>query len=372
MRKATKRIYMSILAVTLLFVTVVATTYAWVGILTYGQTDSFKLNLKTSDLENDFYLTISATDKDDYSEAADEYELKKQILTNKANIYFDDSSTTQYIDKEFYRNFQIHPTTTTMNTILNDEFHEINPLYGANSISTEWSKDFYKFDIYLSVEHREGDAAIKPDTNVQTDLILANIENTLTGDIATQALSNDFNFPSVEDLRTGVYNPNHFGEVKGVVNVNAASAARFALAIYDPISRNDSYSGTEEPSILRIYQGGTQVPTYDSTTDTYSFGGNLPEDFNLAIYEHKKNRNIKYDEFKIPDNVVNRGDLELVENNSKLFDDSFGFGVVNGDKKKIKVTVYFWFEGWDADCFEIIDAVMVRLNLEFASDSNVE
>ena len=41
-------------------------------------------------------------------------------------------------------------------------------------------------------------------------------------------------------------------------------------------------------------------------------------------------------------------------------------------KKKIKVTVYFWFEGWDADCFEIIDAVMVRLNLEFASDSNVE
>jgi len=371
MRKATKRIYMSILAVTLLFVTVVATTYAWVGILTYGQTDSFKLNLKTSDLENDFYLTISATDKDDYSEAADEYELKKQILKNRSNIIIDESKDYQYIDSLFLKNYRIHPTTTSYDTILNDDFHEIDP-YSAKYINPEKSTEFYKFDIYLSVEHREGDTAIKSDTNVKTDLILANIENTLTGDIATQTVSNDFNFPSVDDLRTGVYNPNHLSEIKGSVSINAASAARFALAIYDPISRNDSYSGTEEPSILRIYQGGTQVPTYDNTTDTYSFGGNLPEDFNLAIYEHKKNRNIGYNDFKIPDNVINRGDLELVEDNSKLFDDSFGFGVVNGDKKKIKVTVYFWFEGWDADCFEIIDAVMVRLNLEFASDSNVE
>ena len=372
MRKATKKIYMSILAVLLVFITVVATTYAWVGILTYGQTDAFKLKLKTQDLENDFYLSISATGEEStYAETADEYELKKQIIENRINIDTDGLIPAQ-IDKLFFDNYRIHPTTTTKDTILSDEFHEINPLYGAKTISSEWSKDFYKFDIYLSVEHRDGDAAIKTDTTAKTDLILSNIENTLTGDIATQALSNDFNYPSVDDLRTGIYNPNHFGEVKGVVNVNAASAARLALAIYDPISRSDNYSGTEEPSILRIYQGGTQVPTYDSTTDTYSFGGNLPEDFNLAIYEHKKNRNIKYDEFKIPDEAINRGDLELVEDNNKLFDDSFGFGVINGDKKKVKVTVYFWFEGWDADCFEIIDAVMVRLNLEFASDSNVE
>lgn len=371
MRKATKRIYMSILAVTLLFVTVVATTYAWVGILTYGQTDTFKMNLKTQDLDNDFFLTISATDNNDYSESADEYEIKKQIIKNMG-YSITDLDTKEKVDARFYSIYRINPTTTTQSTILKDEFHEINPEYGAKYMNSAKSKSFYKFDVYLSVSHRDGDAAITSETNQRIDLFLANIENTLNGDVKNQVVSNDFNYPSIDDLRTGVYNPNHFGEISGEVKVNAASAARVALAIYNPISMSDSYSGTEEPSILRIYQGGTQVPTYDNTTDTYSFGGNLPEDFNLAIYEHKKNRSIRYDEFKIPEDVINRGDLELTEENNKLFDDSFGFGVVNGDKKKIKVSVYFWFEGWDADCFEIIDAVLVRLNLEFASDSNVQ
>ena len=119
-----------------------------------------------------------------------------------------------------------------------------------------------------------------------------------------------------------------------------------------------------------IYQGGTQLPTYDSATDTYSFGGILPEEYNIALFEHKKNRRIKYEDFKIPSDAINRGDLELTDDNKKLFDDNYGFGVNSGVKTKVKLTIYFWFEGWDADCFEIIDAVNVKINLNFATNAN--
>ena len=31
--------------------------------------------------------------------------------------------------------------------------------------------------------------------------------------------------------------------------------------------------------------------------------------------------------------------------------------------------VYFWFEGWDSDCFEIIDNKSVTVNLSFTTKS---
>ena len=377
MFKATKKVYMSILAILLVFITVVATTYAWVGILTYAQTDTFKLNLKTQDLENDFYLSISATDYEEYdtsgnlimttySEHADEYEIKKQIIQNRG-YSTTGLDTEQLIDRMFYSKYQILPVTTTRNTILKDEFHELEGNYGAKTIKAEKSNNFYKFDIYLSMEHRDGDAAITAGTNAKMDLILSDIANSLTGEINSQVVSNDFTYPS-----SAVYNPNNFGTISGSVNVDAASAARVALAVYKPILRTNSYFGTENPDKLFIYQGGTQVPTYNETTDTYSFGGILPEEYNLALYEHKKNRDILPTEFNIPADNINRGDLELIDDNDELFDDSYGFGVKDGKKTKVKITVYFWFEGWDADCFEIIDAVKVRINLNFATNANTE
>lgn len=370
MRKATKKIYMSILAVLLVFITVVATTYAWVGILTYGQTDTFKLNLKTQDLDSEFYLSISATDEEGtYAETADEYELKKQIIKNMGQGV-DTLTSTQLIDRKFYSMYRISPVTTTRSTILKDEFHEINVEGGADTINPEWSHSFYKFDLYLSIEHRNGDDAIKADTNAKMDMILANIGDTLKGDVKTQKVSNSFVYPSngIEDPknRETLYGRTISNEVK----IDAASAARVALAVYEPILRTEKYSGNETPKELLIYQGGTQLPTYDSESGLYSFGGNLPEDYNLALYLHKKNRNVRPELLKIPDEIVNRNDMELDEENDKVFDSEFGFGIFNGKKTKVKITVYFWFEGWDADCFEIIDAVNVRLNLEFAADSN--
>jgi hypothetical protein len=372
MLKATKKVYMSILAILLVFITVVATTFAWVGILTYAQTDTFKMNLKVQDLENDYYLSISATGQpDDFSENGDTTELKKQIIKNMG-YSIDELTTPQLVDKKFNSVYRIRPVTTTRDTILDDEFHEI--LANGAVINDARSNNFYKFDIYISMEHRNGDEAITTDTNVKMDLVLSNISQLLIGDIATKHVANDFTYPSSDYLANDVYNPYGLTTIKTdtPISVNAASAARIALAVYDPIERTSNYTGLESPSKLYIYQGGSQLPRYYEETNLYSFGGILPEEYNLALYEHKMNKVLGPQHLIIPDDALNRGDLELTEENRFLIDGDFGFGIKHGIKSKLKITTYFWFEGWDADCFDIINAINVEVNISLTTGEVIQ
>ena len=93
---ATRRVYMSILTIMLVFLTTVATTFAWVGILNYTDTSNFELNLQTEN-NNKYRLTISATEDGEYSDSANVYDIKKQILVNMG--WSDTNLTTpEYID----------------------------------------------------------------------------------------------------------------------------------------------------------------------------------------------------------------------------------------------------------------------------------
>ena len=77
--------------------------------------------------------------------------------------------------------------------------------------------------------------------------------------------------------------------------------------------------------------------------------------------------NLDPSKFYIPESALNRGDLELTKENALLTDSNLGFGIINGQRTKVKITVDFWFEGWDADCFEIINRSPVTLNLVFST-----
>ncbi len=61
MRGANKKMLISILTSVIVFVTMVATTFAWVGIFTYANTDLFQINLKVEDYKTNYFLTISDT-----------------------------------------------------------------------------------------------------------------------------------------------------------------------------------------------------------------------------------------------------------------------------------------------------------------------
>ncbi len=367
MRGITKKIFLSILTCSVVLVTMFATTYAWVGILTYSSTDTFNLNLKVEDLNNEYFLTISDTgEQGTFGEEIQLDVIQKQIMDN-LNINYDmiDSSNPEAVNRFFSDKTKLMPITPILDNNKNiNYFEEINNLASGNLYYSN-SKKYYKFDIYLSVDTKEG---IQPNTNISASVALDEIGNSLEGTISPYVLYNgntilsnynkpsDFNidrYPILKDLPTSF-------------SIDSSSSARFALEIYEPISIDSTYS-EQTPLKTIIYQGGTANPSI--TNNLYCLGGILPEEYNLAIQEMNKfyRRNLV-----IPDNVRNREELELIDANRKIYlaEDypSYNLGVKDGIQTKLKISVYFWFEGWDADCIKAIDEMPVALNLSFTAD----
>ena len=89
MRNFNKKMLISILTSVVVLITIVATTFAWVGIFTYANTDNFDFNLRVSELDVNYFLQISATGEEgSFGDEADSIEIKRQIvrLTRKEII----------------------------------------------------------------------------------------------------------------------------------------------------------------------------------------------------------------------------------------------------------------------------------------------
>ncbi len=360
-RVAMRKILISIFTIIVVIITTFATTYAWVGILTASSIEQFQLNLKTQE-ESNYALLISTTENGTFKEALaeeDYIDIKRQILKNMGKNV--EMLTDSGVINE-YNNIELEPVSIEKNKIINDEFY----LFDKNSLSRRNSNKRLKFDLYLSLDYI-GEDVITEDTNITVNLLLDEIQNTLVGNTKLGSVANGITYPS-----NGIITSNFPGiTTTDHVNVNSASSARVSLSIYSPILlEDDSYSNhpeLNEPYRQVIYQGGSNNPYYDEQTDTYSFGGILPEEYNLAYQEFKSIYILDPLRFYIPEEALNRGDLELTNENSTLANNDLNFGIINGNRTKIKITVNFWFEGWDADCFQIIDSNPVTLNLVFAT-----
>ena len=183
--------------------------------------------------------------------------------------------------------------------------------------------------------------------------------NPLQGVKCSSGIVNGMTYPS-----NGIYEHPGFDITKenSYVTIDSSYATRFALEIYSPKNTGEGFDDT--PIATKIYYNGSYLPTYDSSTKTYSFGGILPEEYNIAYQEYKSIYRPGSD-FVIPDEILNRGDLEINEQNSMLLTEESGFGINAGVSNVLKVTVYFWYEGWDADCFAAISGKSASLNLVF-------
>jgi hypothetical protein len=348
---ATRRVYMSILTIMLVFLTTVATTFAWVGILNYTDTSNFELNLQTQDEASPYKLTISATEDGEYSDSADVYEIKKQILVNMG---FNDTNLTtrEYIDNAFSNVGLFSVTTSNLR-----DFKELN----HKEKKFEDTTSFFKFDLYFKIELKDTSDIFEDAINLNSGLMLSTIESPLVGTIGGASLVNDVAFPSGSIMDQAGFA--HF-DTNTYLTIDSSYATRLAFEVYSPKDVTESYVDTDLPVVTKIFQGGTQNPYYNTSTGLYSFGGILPEEYNLAYQEYKKKYNLGKD-FRIPDEILNRGDLELTEENSVLISEDYKFGIKNGVSNKLKMTVYFWYEGWDADCFDALTGQSVTLNLVF-------
>jgi len=373
-----RKLYMSILAATLILLTSIATTFAWVGMLTSSSLGSFDIDLKVEDLENDYYLKISSEDLtncDAYGVSVAAIDVQKQIMDNMGIDYRNtnlDINNSTAINSYFAYKAHLRPVTTDKNLSYFKAIGDIRKqdieLYDSNS--------YFKFDLYLTVDTY---LPLNNSTNINANVFFKNIEKALSGVECGGALLNGNRFKNMTVPTEYSLLPNL--PVNGL-KINSSDSTRLAFAIYDPIDITDTYDN-KSPSNYVIYQRGTKYPTYNSTSGLYSFGGILPEEYNIAAKEIEKLFDIDSDELKskLTSDVLERMETDkfMTQSNyhvwqspteDEIVNDSKPYlGIRGTDRTKMKITVYFWFEGWDADCMSFIDGKSANISIIFATDT---
>ena len=373
MRGLSKKMLISILTSVIVFVTMVATTFAWVGIFTYANSDLFQMNLKVVDQKTNYFLTISSSGKKGtFSDSIPISEIERQVVNNRFNNMYSNES-----DDIIHKIYNLSPLSN-VSVLLNEsgnlgDFYSLNV---GNKFSVEFvesNNNYLTFDIYLSVDTKEG---ISPDTTgIKANVILNEIEKCLDGTQMYYRFLNDN--PFTELPSDSVYSILKEIDNKKNFNINSKNAVRFSLSLYNPISIDEAYNDFDLPIKTVIYQGGNQLPTYNETDNVYDLGGILESEYNTASKEllTVRSRYIEENSYfkKLSETVNNRNDLELIESNREIWDrdaQNEYLGCMNGIQTKMKIKVCLWFEGWDSDCIKAIEEKPITLNLSFTANKD--
>lgn len=350
MQKIVRKVYLSIMVSIVCMITLVTVTFAWVGFLDFTKFENFDINLNVEELE-EYGIEISLTGKEEsFGTSVNPLELRKILLKNYNTSIDIDNMSEEQIQSRFNA---ISLKQCTVKPNADNSFPDFLDMH--NKVTTK----YFKFDLYLSsYKAYESDET----SDFLMDVFLRG--DLLVGTKDTRSLVNDFTYPSdfVNNVTNGIQANT---TISKDITVDSSSACRVAIQKYSVVNKYDvdAYASNNKINDLIIYQGGTAKPTYDPISDIYSFGGILPAKYNLATYDYSVKSNLFY---TVPEWAINRGDIEYNGDNNQIIDSSKDEEKIGIDQM-IKMTIYFWFEGWDADCFEVIDRNPVTLNLNFST-----
>ena len=351
MQNIIRKVYLSIMISILCMITLVTATFAWVGFLDNSSFEKFEIYLNGSELE-EYGIEISLTgETGTFGSSVDMHELKTIILKNTGLKNVDYMSSKDVEDT-------FNKMTLDQCTVIPNSDKSFPEFRDADNKVT---KKYFKFDIYLSPFRAFEDE----NTTGNEYLLNAYLKgDLLQGTKDKKNLINKFTYPSyfINNVNNALKGND---EVFKNVTVDSSSACRVAIQKYEIVDkyRVEAYNGSSTVQDLIIFQGGTAMPTYDKITGVYSFGGIMNDDCNLALYDY----NMKYpnDRKRVPSELFSRGDIEYTPN-YQIIDSSMEKIGIN---QMMKMTIYFWFEGWDADCFNVIDRKPVTLNLNFSTNN---
>ena len=352
MQNFIRKIYLSVMVSVLCMITLVTATFAWIGFLDFSDFEEFEINLMGSELE-EYGIEISLTGEEGtFGSSVDAIELKRIILKNTGrSSYIVDSMTDEEVKKSFSK-LNLDQCTVIPNA--DKSFPEFKDIDGNNT------KMYFKFDIYISPFK-----LYESDDESEYYLNAYLLGDLFQGTKKTKNLVNKFTYPSdfVNEVENGIKKDT---EIKNNVTVDSSSACRISIQKYDVVDKydTDAYKNDSYINDLIIFQGGTKNPTYDSKNNVYSFGGILEEKYNLALCDY--NKKFKNAKKSIPTELYSRGDIEY-NNNYQIIDSSKTEEKI-GINQMMKMTICFWFEGWDADCFDVIDRNPVTINLNFSNN----
>ncbi len=389
MRKYFNKLYLSIALVVLSLLTMVATTYAWVGLLTGTTFDEFEINLEQNDDDMSDYGIQFSLDGINFFDKLEETEIQRYLLYNidpngeykdfkkknsQGNYVVNDNRIT-----DVFRKLTLDQCTTDRDIVGGQLSNRLNRF--TNMLGNE-TKKYFRLEFYVSIYNiktHDDESQIDKKLNLylRDSVLTAKTVANPTG-VYSVSLFNSVKYPAVSDSLFGQkiignpsipYSINEGAEIDGRVSVDISSACRVAINKFIVVDKGhpEQYVGDiYAPDGLYIYQNGGLYPTYNSSTGIYDFGGVLPDNYNFARMYY--NTIHKDDQLpSVPESVINRGDIIFQ-------DDGICNHIVNTSdgvttSKMIGFSVYFWFEGWDADCFDVIDNKSVTVNLSFSAKS---
>ena len=361
-----KKLYISILTSIVVLMTTIATTFAWVGVFANSTFDTFTFKIQESGLD-DYNIEISA-DGINFSSEIDFNKIKKQILLNwgytEGQLYNQDR-----IDI-LYNNLNQDQATTELN-IIGDKIKSFGQFTDIDGNTT---KKIFKFDIYVSAVK-----VIDPDTPSTFALDVFLQKDIFRGSLKTFTLMNSYTYPET------FVNP-YVSQTPGIVpiqggrkietaTVDSSQACRLGFEKYPVVQKGhpELYNNIAEPNSAIIYQTGNEYPIENINTETQSFGAILPDDYNIAVGYYNSTEYMWYahqvKSVSVPNSILQtRGvngafpDLVISDENNHLIDSTNPNEQIGVDTM-MKVTCYFWFEGWDADCFPVINYSKVNIDI---------
>ena len=355
-----RKIILTLSFFTLSLLTMVATTFAWVGITTTSTFDEFNIKLKVDDDHGDYGVQLSLDGRPGtFTDSLDDVSVKRQLLKNLGyRVNQIDNSSDEAINVLFAQQ-KLDQVTPQKNYGYPNIF-ESNNVQPFENLDGNLSNKFFWLDIYATMYITSSTA----DSDVPLSLFLR--ESILSSnDVGSSILVNDYTYPSTPCyVGDNAFSSNFLSKkLSGRVKVNPASAARVCVQSFKPVNLYDM--SISEIIGYKLYQYDDVMPTYDNLNDIYSFGGILPGDYNMSFQQY----NLMHPGAElsgVPEWQINRGDI--------TYKDSGNVGqICNKDTdglfigKMMKFRIYFWFEGWDSDCFEVIDNRNVNVNLSFSN-----
>lgn len=300
-------------------------------------------------------------------------DLKEQLLINYG--YDPSVLTSKEVIDMLYAKMNLDQCTVIPN--INTE-NKITSLGTFETLLDGPTNKFYKFDLYISpVQKYDKNSG----SDFKMDVFLG--ENMLTGHTKNRPLFNPFTYdehfvnPMLALLPAdSALIPLTGGDVVNDVTIDSKQAARVAFEKYEVVTKGhpELYSGLSPKSAI-IYQDSDEYPYYNSANGVTNLGGILGDGANLAIgYWNSFEYRFIHSEIirlSLPDSIKNtRGvngvcpDVVLSKNTNHLID-SNNIDEQIGINQMMKVTVYFWFEGWDADCMTATNFSPVNISIRF-------
>ena len=383
MKKATKKIYLSLMLVVASLVTMVATTFAWVGIVTNASFEKITINLETDNEESDYGVQLSLTgNRGDFHDSIDALDLQKVILRNMG---VPESKLNSEVNiKNTFNSIKL-AQATTVKDFDSETCYYLDPftnLYGGVPYATLADdetnyKGYFEFDVWIAI-YKIGDID-EGSTNKLSIFLRSGESGLLSSKVSSAYIANEIVFPSSANPLSTQYlkEVNNFGpgtRIKGSVRINPAGAARLAVQKAKAVTYGNSSSfDNNDYQGLKIFKYGEDLPSYDVKNDVYDFGGILPNDFNFARLQYNSTHPANDQIGDVPEMALpsKRGDVTFVDDGIENHIVNKSDGVTTANMIKMHFT--FWFEGWDSDCFEAINDQPVSVNLNFSTkDPNEE